>query len=403
MLTGNLVRLRFARDKILPQFVDESHPELLDWAGRLLLLVRDNVGQPHGKLDDEMEELFSGESEPLLFRGLAKILEDRCEFEVASAKAPDEVRETVFRLATQQRRREPLFDRAAVLEQASLELGLSADDLERGLFADLKTEQRLTTFDDLTPQRLLQRYNVGLAQAILLRSVRVEIVIEKESPQRFRQLFRAIKFHRLLFDVQQTGPEAYKFVLDGPLSLFSATQRYGLQLAVFLPSVLLCKNFKLHAEVRWGPKRQPKTLDLSHEDNLTSHLLDVGMHVPQEVTLFVELFRKKIADWELHEITELVPLPGRPWIPDFKLVHRRTGKSAYLEILGFWRRASVEKHLAHLREHLQGEPCILAVSQQLHTGDEALENFPAGVVSFKNMPIPDDVVRMAALVCGIER
>ena len=47
---------------------------------------------------------------------------------------------------------------------------MEVEVVEAGLFADLKSEQRLVQFKDLTAQRLLQRYNVALAQAVLLES-----------------------------------------------------------------------------------------------------------------------------------------------------------------------------------------------------------------------------------------
>ena len=88
---------------------------------------------------------------------------------------------------------------------------------------------------------------------MLLRSTGVTVQVYGETPARYRQLFRAIKFHRLICEIQPSGPEAYTLRLDGPLSLFSATQKYGLQLALFLPALLQCKRFELTATVRWGP------------------------------------------------------------------------------------------------------------------------------------------------------
>ena len=47
--------------------------------------------------------------------------------------------------------------------------------------------------------------------------------------------------------------EGYTFTIDGPLSLFTATNKYGLQIALFLPALLHCHDFRLDAELRWGP------------------------------------------------------------------------------------------------------------------------------------------------------
>jgi predicted nuclease of restriction endonuclease-like RecB superfamily len=262
------------------------------------------------------------------------------------------------------------------------------------LFADLKSEQRLTRFRDTTTERLLHRYNVALAQAVLLRSVQVRVLIRGEKPARYRQLLRLVKFHRLICEFARTGPDSGRLTLDGPLSLFSATQKYGLQLALFLPTVLLCRDFELEADLRWGAQRKPKKFTLTPKDGLVSHAPDTGTYMPPELGMFVELFRKRIADWDISDETEVYPLGDSFWVPDFRLTHRLTGKAVLLEVLGFWRRASAERHLERLRQHAT-EPFLLAVSDQLHIEDAALEALPAGVHRFRQMPLPDEVARVA--------
>jgi predicted nuclease of restriction endonuclease-like RecB superfamily len=236
---------------------------------------------------------------------------------------------------------------------------------------------------------------VSLAQSVLLRSTRVTVTIRREKPARYRQLLRAIKFHRLICDVEKVGPESYKLHLDGPLSLFSSTNKYGAQLAFFLPTVLLCRDFEVNAELLWGPKRTPKTFVLTPSDRLVSHLSDKGTYTPPELEMFVELFRKRIEDWQLIEETEVYPLGSGFWVPDFQLVHTASGEVIKLEVLGFWRKASAEKHLAFLREHVT-ERFLLAVSDGLHIDDGELEGLPAGIVRFKNLPLPDEIARIAA-------
>ena len=148
---------------------------------------------------------------------------------------------------------------------------MPAADVEQGLFADLKSEQRLIRFKDTTPERLLDRYNVALAQAVLLRATSVTIEVRGESPARYRQLFRLIKFHRLICEIEAVKTAEIRLRLDGPLSLFTATQKYGIQLALFLPGLLNCKDFELTADLRWGPQRKPKRFVVSSDDSLVSH------------------------------------------------------------------------------------------------------------------------------------
>ena len=410
MLTGKQVRVRYARDRITPCYLDVDDPAGREVAERLLELFRAHVGRRRGELEAELGDAFGGAPAQLLHPGLAKLLEDRCEFEVVSGHPPERLREAVFRAAVRARRRDreagpsslsPCFvaslsgfDRAAVLQGVAGELGLAPEAVEEGLFADLRSEQRLSRFKDTTAERLLQRYNVALAQAVLLRSTGMKVFVRGESPQRYRQLLRAIKFHRLVCEVEATGPEAYCLRLDGPLSLFLATQKYGLQLALFLPAVLQCRDFDLEAELRWGPQRRPRRFALSARDGLVSHYPDAGTYVPADLKLFVELFRRKVEDWDISEVTDLLPLGATFWAPDYRLTHRASGRTVYLDVLGFWRRSSFEQHLGRLRQHA-AHPFVLAVSEQLRVEEPEPEGLPAGVHRFRQMPLPDEVVRLA--------
>src|SRR5579885_594426 len=287
MLTGNLVRVRYAKQRIIPYYIDDADQDWLAAAERLLGLFRGQEGRRRGELEEDLADAFGDEGGQLVYRGLAKLLEDRCEFEVVSGQPPERLRELVFRAATEARRgdvpshengvaRPVSFDRAAVLRRVADELGMTPDEVDRGLFADLKGEQRLIRFKDISAEHLLQRYNVALAQAVLLRSTRVHVALRNEPPARYRQLLRLVKFHRLICEVEATGEHCYQLHLDGPLSLFSATQKYGLQLALFLPAVLRCRDYSLRAELRWGSQRKPKVFTLTPADGLVSHQPDSG-------------------------------------------------------------------------------------------------------------------------------
>jgi predicted nuclease of restriction endonuclease-like RecB superfamily len=414
MLTSKLVRVRFARQRIVPVYIDPAEVRWQLAAEQLLDLFRGQEGRTRGEFEAEIDEAFGASAGQVVHRGLAKLLEDRCEFEVVSGQPPERIREVVFRLAARERAGSMLqpvaaetpvetvgyhalsgtFDRDAALRLAALELEMTPEAVEQGLFADLKSEQRLTRFKDTTAERLLNRYNVALAQAVLLRSTQVRVTIRKEKPARYRQLLRLAKFHRLICEAGRAESDGCRLILDGPLSLFSATQKYGLQLALFLPAILLCRDFDLEADVRWGAQRKEKLFTLSSEDGLVSHAADTGTYVPPELGMFVELFRKRIPEWEIAEEAEVYPLGDGFWVPDFRLTHRVSGRHVLLEVLGFWRRNSAERHLERLRKHAPS-PFLLAVSDQLHIGDAALEDLPAHIHRFRQMPLPDEVAKLA--------
>src|SRR5205807_10603670 len=89
----------------------------------------------------------------------------------------------------------------------------------------------------------------------------------------------------------------------------------------------------------------------------------------------------------------LLPLGQSFWVPDDRLIHRATKRVVYLDVLGFWRRSSVEMHLQRLREHAK-QPFLLAVSEQLKV-DEELEGLTGAVYRFRQMPLVDEVVKLA--------
>jgi uncharacterized protein len=401
MLTSKMVRARCRGHRVSALYLDVHKPELLQTAERLLDIFRSQSGSTRGDLEEDLRESFESSPTQWIVQGLTKLLEDRCEFETVADQPPAELREAVFGRAARMRQRPteeqgdcPMFDRAQVLSETATTLGMSPEALEHGLFADLKSEQRLVKFADTTAQRLLERYNVALAQALLLRSTGIEVEIHNEPPKRYRQLFRLIKFHRLICEVQAKSADTVVLRLDGPLSLFSATQKYGLQLALFLPAVLLCKDFEVRVDLRWGPKRVSKTFTLSPRDGLVSHQQDQGVYVPPELAMFVELFKKRVEDWEIVEETAVLPLGPGFWVPDFRLVRRADQRTVYLEIFGFWRRSGVERHLERLRQHA-GQPFIVAVSEQLNVDDAELEELPASVYRYRQMPLPEEVVKLA--------
>ena len=396
MLTGKQVRVRAAKNKLIPMYLDDSaHWQRV--AEQLLVVYRAAVGRTRGEIEEELANFGGDGPQNLVLQGLAKLLEDRCEYEVAADHPPEQIRDAVFKAAAVQRSAskpgDP-FDRAAVMESVGQELGLTPEQLHVGLFADLKDEQKVLAFEDITPERLVDRYNVALAQALLLRSTGMEVRVSSETPARYRQLFRALKFHRLIGTIRSTDGKGYFIEIDGPLSLFSSTQKYGMQLANFLPSLLHAKHFELTAKVRWGATKATKTFQLSSADGLKSHRPDFGVHKPRELALFEENFRANVPQWVIRSDPAPMPLEGVTWVADFSITHTPTGKEVYLEVIGFWRRVDVEATYKRLKRALPGQ-FILIVSEA-YRADEA-EEFATGdgVYRFKRTPIASDVAALA--------
>ena len=186
--------------------------------------------------------------------------------------------------------------------------------------------------------------------------------------------------------------------IDGPLSLFSATNKYGLQMANFLPALLLCGEFRLDAELRWGPKRDSRTFHLDHKDGLVSHYADTGTYVPAELSAFVDRFRQVAPSWDLSEATDVLEL-GREgvWVPDYKFTHKATGIDVHVEVVGFWKKSSLERLLRLLPEH-GPKRYLLAISDRLKVDESALEDLAGPVLRFKEIP---NAVELASMLDGL--
>lgn len=394
MLTGKLLRVRYHRNRLIPIYIHVDERDWRDVAAHLLEVFRTLTGKTRFEAEEELRETVGDHPGQVVQQGLAKLLEDRCDFEVDSEHEPDELRERVFIAAARSLRERATFDRNAILERVAGEMGTTVEVVDRGLFADLKSEQRIVKFEDCTVDQLLHRYNVALVQSVLLRATSITVHIHGETASRYRQLFRAIKFHKLICEIQTTGPETYTLRLDGPLSLFSSTQKYGMQLANFLPHILQCKRFELKAMLRWGAQRKEKTFELDHSQDLRSHLVDRGDYVPSELRMFAESFRKSARGWELSTDADVVSLPSGVWIPDFNLVHRASGQVVRVEILGFWRRTDAERLYRRLASELGG-PFILAVSEQFNIDETLDESWGKNVYRFKRTPLPSEIVKLA--------
>jgi predicted nuclease of restriction endonuclease-like RecB superfamily len=411
MLTGDLVRVRTSAERVIPLYLNRNNPQWLEAAESLLLVFREGVGMTRGEIEEEIDDLFGGGGRAtLVHRGLAKVLEDRAEFEVVADVPPEQIRDKVFTAAAEYRRRlraerrsreegvrlssRPSFRRDEVLLEVARDLALTPETLLKGLFADLRDENRLLKFEDMTAQRLIDRYNVALAQAVLLRSVRVEVEVRNEGPARYRQLFRRLKFHRLVYRVQGTMSEGYTIQIDGPLSLFSATTKYGLQMALFLPALLHCHDFRLDAELRWGPHRVPRSFHLDAAAGLTSHQLDSGIYVPAEIPAFVERFRQIAPAWELSESTDVIELAREGvWVPDYRAEHRATGIDVFIEVLGFWKRSSLER-LLRLLPKLGPTRFVLVISDKLKVDEGSLSEVTGPILRFKEIPSAPELLAL---------
>ena len=161
-----------------------------------------------------------------------------------------------------------------------------------------------------------------------------------------------------------------------------------------------CTDFRLEAELRWGPKREPRSFHLESRDGLVTHEVDSGIYVPAEVSAFVERFRQVAPAWQISECTDLIEL-GRDgiWVPDYRATHQATNTDVFIEVVGFWKKSSLERLIRLLPRY--GPPrFVLAVSERFKVNEEALQELPGPILRFKEIPNASELAALLDAFVG---
>lgn len=378
MLTVDLVRARRRGGRIeVPPLRPAERERLLIAAEGYVAAARAAVGGVRAAFEAACDDVPHHPTDYRLVRGLRKLVEDRCVFEVRDDVDPPALRRAVFTRASEARRAAgdaERFEPAAVLAASAAELGLPE---ERGvgdaLFADLKENHVLTRFDAIGGAALVAAYETACKQAVLLRAVRVVVTLPRPDARGLRLFFRRLKFHRLLHAATRLPDGACRVEIDGPYSLFRSVTTYGLQLALLLPLLDACgPAWELDADVLWGPERRPAAFHLEGAPAGAAARGDARL--PEEVARLVDRFREMKTPWTVAVAHALLDLPGVGLcVPDLVFTHRDTGRRVYFEALGFWSREAVWKRVDLVRAGLP-RPIVFAVSSRLRVSEEVLED-----------------------------
>ena len=353
------------------------------------VIAADSVGQTRRQLLDAIADIPVGARERKLADGLRKLVMDRCEFESDTPVDPVALRESLFTQAAAARR-EGAFDRDALVELAAKEHEVPREEIERLLFGDLKDAARLLRYEQIDGPGLVDQYDDAQVQAVLLRAETVVATVFCKNAGTYRALFRKLKFLRLLHEIEADG-DRYRITLSGPLSLFRSNTKYGLSLALSLPSIRACDEWSIDALVRWGKDRAQLAF---RAEGKRAGDGDASERLPDEVGALVEKQLKRVREnkgaWKPQACTEILHIPGLGvCAPD--LVFEKGEEKVYLEVLGFWSRAAVWKRV-ELAEAGLPVPIVFAVPARLRVSEEVLpDDVPASLYVYKGVMSPKQI------------
>jgi predicted nuclease of restriction endonuclease-like RecB superfamily len=386
VLTADLVNARRRGNELHLTALDaDGRARARALAAELLAAAKSYVGRSREDLEEAFASIDVGPREYRLKDGLAKLIEDRCAFEAGDGVDAADVRREVFTRASAVRaglQAEDHFDRRAVLAAAAEVRGTSADALERALFSDLRGAQIVGAFEAPSPEALVAAYEYGQAQAVLLRAVQVRVDVRCASAAGLRDLFRKLKFLRLLHAASPSTWKggAHRVVIDGPFSLFESSTKYGLQLAMILPVLDACDEWRLEAEVRWGKERTPLLFRLAGGEPRGG---GEAPAMPGEVEALVRAFKALGTPWRVSTNTEILELPGVGLtVPDLVFERPYYGPPrdrVFLEVMGYWSRDAVWKRVELVQRGLSHR-ILFAVSSRLRVSEDVLGDDLPGVL-----------------------
>lgn len=384
----------FGRKLIRPdRLTTKMHRHYPELARRMLAIYRDGIGCTRRELHRAVHDVFLDEPDCPSRRidAFCKLLDDAAVYHRDRRGQAAELRRTVFRLAAA---RHPLVDQPdglfenaerQVKAEIAAKLGRSWAEIDRDLFADVMEFHRLKSFDGYPDARaLLARYNVAQIQVALYRAVSMTVWAGDD----FKTILRYAKLAGLMHTITRTPEGRYCLRFDGPASLLRETRRYGVAMARFLPALIACRDWSMHALVQVGRRGWTLRLELSSAEGLTSHLPEPEAFDSQVEAAFAERWGTEPRDgWRLIREGEILHRGQKVFVPDFAFRHD-DGRTVLLEIVGFWTPEYLQAKLQTLRTFAD-QPILLAVAESVR---DQLPELAEAAIPYKSALLIKDVM-----------
>ena len=348
----------------------------------MIAVFSGSVGDVREKLEDSTKRVldaFPGNA--IVGRGLEKLLLDRTEFDTEAKTELSKFREKIFSCSsTLLRGRGEVGLRGievgggVCLEEyrkaVAQDIGISTTELGSQLYGDLPPFQQVLSFRKMSAEGLLHRYNCAQIQGLLLRCEAMTIRLPESGAAKLRQLLKYLRFNKLLCRISSIRDHEKSLLLeiDGPLSMFVNTKKYGFNLANLFPAILHQPCWQLEAEVRMR-KNQLHSLHLDQTCGIRSHYRQFLSYVPEEIHLLSQQLAKKIPAWELTSSAGYLKLTGESaCFPDYLLTHS-SGKKVAMELFHTWHAAPLQERLQQL-DAQNHAPLLLGVNRCLLKNEE---------------------------------
>src|SRR5919109_3511626 len=264
MLTLPLLRVRTRNGAIFPLFCTKD--EEVDLARKMIEEFEHAWRNRERKavLEDRIaaiEESDAGRDYKLV-RGFYALLERRCTFKINDSNNDNNSTATTISIVEPARIRKAIFEesskrgfalteleRREIADSVAAKLHLSsADAVLKAMWSDSEDNLILDHFHAIDSEALVGWYNLSLMQTLLFNCTKLDFYIS--GGLNWKHVLRSVKRLGLMYHLQQQPHQQQQqenriiCSLEGPLSLFKLTDRYGTSLAKLLPSIIFSSDEK---------------------------------------------------------------------------------------------------------------------------------------------------------------
>lgn len=376
--------MRVARGKIKPYFMTSEEEPL---AAEVIEAFRSCIGKKRAELEERLEvleEIYDYRR----VRGLAALLERRSTF-TSPVEDVWRLRKAAFMEAERRGGVYTEEERREVLKAVAEREGLTPEELEGLLWADLDEEKLLESFHAISAEELMREYNLSLLQSVLLRGVELEFYLERG----WREALWHAKRLGLMYEayLKDEGPVIR---VQGPASLLKLTERYGSSLAKLVPHIVRHKGWRIRARVVWRVQGVKRFMELELDYRTAKPFLPSYPPEPERFDSEVEerFYREFLSlksGWNVRRESEFLIVDSSIYLPDF--VFEKGGLKVYLEIMGFWTEEYLRRKLEKLRK-LKEVMFILAVQEDLACSE--IKEIGHRVMVFKDRVRAEEVFKL---------
>jgi uncharacterized protein len=412
MLPLELLRTKITNkgQRITPLFCLPSADNLL-LAQKLITEFHfsNNKKETKGELQKRLFLYENSYDDFKLIRGLIVLLERRCIFKINKfLYSENKTRDFVTQLPSSFSLRRVLFEESSkgglpldhlqrdkIFQNVASKLGIDTNYIEKLMWLDQEDYLILESFSSIEPIHLLGAYNLAILQTLLFNSVNFEFTIKGGT--NWKQVLRTIKRFGLMYNLQnvknlednfpkktQSDKNKQDIIdnnnfksyfndniicsIDGPLSIFKLTNKYGVLIAKVIPKIISSHKWNIKASIIKNSISGRKLYDFNLSSDSDVYILnamndrfynnhqfedsndDNNLNFDSSVEAkFATQFEKFRTGWKLIREPDPLILPnGKAFIPDF--LFEKYDKKIYFEIVGFWTPQYLERKFKKIQE-----------------------------------------------------